>query len=172
MAPAADFSGNGIMETNILINNTYRILNPIGSGGLGTIYLAYHENLRKYVVVKKIRSNGTNLAACRIEADILKSLHHRFLPQVYDFISVDEGVFTVMDYVSGKDMQYYLDQGWRFTQEQLMFWLRQLCDVLSYLHTRPVPIIHCDIKPANIMITESEDICLIDFNISFLSLLY
>ena len=154
------------MENGDLLNNTYRLIKPIGNGGLGTIYLAYHENLQKYVVVKKIRTRMINLVNCRIEVDILKSLHHRYLPQVYDFVQVDGGIFTVMDYIPGHDLQYYLDQGWQFGEERLCFWLEQLGEVLEYLHTRTPPIIHCDIKPANIMVTESGDICLIDFNIS------
>ena len=154
------------MQSGEVIHHTYRILYPIGRGGLGTVYLAYHENLQKYVVVKRIHDRVTNLVDCRHEADVLKGLHHRYLPQVYDFVEREEGIFTVMDYISGCDLQQYLDAGWQFEEEQLLYWLFQLCDVLEYLHTREPQILHCDIKPANIMITEQGDICLIDFNIS------
>lgn len=152
------------MKAGDLINHTYRILNPIGHGGIGTIYLAYHENLRKYVVVKKIHDRMVSLVNCRSEVDILKGLHHRFLPQVYDFLELEEGIFTVMDYISGHDLKFYMDQGYAFDDACLVLWLEQLCDVLEYLHS--YEIIHCDIKPANIMITDRGDICLIDFNIS------
>lgn len=154
------------MQIGDILNHTYRILSPIGQGGLGTIYLAYHENLQKYVVVKKIRDQVMDLVNCRLEVDILKSLHHQYLPQVYDFIQMSDGVFTVMDYIPGNDMKYYLDHGWQFSEKQLCLWLRQLCEVLEYLHSQKLPVIHCDIKPANIMITTTGDICLIDFNIS------
>ena len=154
------------MQNGDLIQNMYRIIRPLGSGGIGNLYLAWHENLRKYVVVKKIKAHCISLINSRSEADILKELHHTYLPQVYDFLQIGQDVFTVMDYISGHDLKHYLDSGERFDEEQIIYWTKQLLDVLEYLHTRTPKIIHCDIKPANIMITEKGDICLIDFNIS------
>lgn len=154
------------MENGVILNNTYRILNPIGAGGVGEIYLGYHENLQKYVVIKKVKDHCTGLMNNRIEVDILKSLHHTYLPQVYDFIELEQGIFTVMDYISGYDLKYYMDNGYHFSEDQLLIWIKQLCQVLDYLHTRKPTIIHCDIKPGNIMITDEGNVCLIDFNIS------
>lgn len=154
------------MKSEMILNHTYKVLHPIGSGGLGEIYLGYHLNLRKYVVIKKVKDHCTGLLNNRIEVDILKGLHHTYLPQVYDFLQIEDGIFTVMDYISGHDLQYYLNGGYRFREEQLVLWMKQLCQVLDYLHTRRPAIIHCDIKPGNIMITEDGNICLIDFNIS------
>lgn len=154
------------MEKGTIINNTYQIMDILGTGGLGEIYLGYHINLQKYVVVKKVKGYCSGLINNRIEVDILKSLHHTYLPQVYDFIENEDGIFTVMEYISGHDLKYYMDQGYQFDEEQLIFWLKQLCQVLDYLHSRRPAIIHCDIKPANIMITDEGNVCLIDFNIS------
>lgn len=154
------------METGIILNHTYQVLHPIGIGGLGEIYLGYHLNLQKYVVIKKVKGHCTGLLNNRIEADILKSLHHTYLPQVYDFIQMDDSIFTVMDYISGHDLKYYLEAGYCFPEEQVVLWMEQLCQVLDYLHSREPAIIHCDIKPGNIMITEEGNVCLIDFNIS------
>lgn len=154
------------MKNGTILNKTYRILKPIGMGGLGEIYLGYHENLKKDVVIKKVKDHCTSLLNNRIEVDILKGLHHTYLPQVYDFIETEEGIFTVMDYISGHDLKYYMDHGYQFSEEQLIFWMKQLCQVLDYLHNKKPMIIHCDIKPANIMITDEGNVCLIDFNIS------
>ncbi len=154
------------MREGDCIKGMYRIIRPLGSGGLGTVYLAYHENLQKQIVVKKVKDKIANLVDCRIEADILKSLHHMYLPQVYDFLQLEEGVFTVMDYIPGCDLKYYLSREIFFEESQLVFWMKQLCQVLQYLHTRKPPVLHCDIKPENIMITPEGNICLIDFNIS------
>lgn len=154
------------MDIGQLLNDTYRILEPLGQGGLGTIYLGYHEHLQKYVVIKRIKDNCADRVNVRAEADILKSLHHRFLPQVYDFIMSEDGIYTVMDYICGYDLKYYMDSGMVLDEAMLIRWMKQLCDVLDYLHTQPQPIYHCDIKPANIMITESGNVCLIDFNVS------
>ena len=154
------------MNNGTILNNTYQIIKPIGSGGVGIIYLGYHLNLQKHVVIKKVKDHCSGLMNNRIEVDILKSLHHTYLPQVYDFLEIDDGIFTVMDYISGHDLMYYLESGYQFPEEQIVLWMKQLCEVLAYLHSRKPPIIHCDIKPGNIMITDEGNICLIDFNIS------
>ena len=144
----------------------YRVIRPLGHGGIGEIYLAYHENLEKQVVVKKVKDHCKDIVGSRIEVDILKNLHHQYLPQVYDFLQIGDQIYTVIDYISGHDLEYYCKQNIHFSEEQLLIWLQQLLEVLEYLHTRKPMILHCDIKPANIMITEEGNICLIDFNIS------
>lgn len=153
------------MNNNVL-PYPYRVIKPLGHGGLGEIYLAYHENLQKQVVVKKVKDHCRDIVDSRIEVDILKNLHHQYLPQVYDFLQIGDQIYTVIDYISGHDLEYYCKQNIHFSEEQLLIWLQQLLEVLEYLHTRNPMILHCDIKPANIMITEEGNVCLIDFNIS------
>lgn len=153
------------MNNNVL-PYPYRVIKPLGHGGLGEIYLAYHENLQKQVVVKKVKDHCRDIVDSRIEVDILKNLHHQYLPQVYDFLQIGDQIYTVIDYISGHDLEYYCKQNIHFSEEQLLIWLQQLLEVLEYLHTRKPMILHCDIKPANIMITEEGNVCLIDFNIS------
>ena len=155
-----------MLEQGILLDNRYEIMEEIGRGGTGIVFLAYHHGLRKYVVVKKLKEGFSSSRDIRVEVDILKNLHHPFLPQVYDFIQYGDQIYTVMDYVEGCDLETYREQGYRFSEKQLVYWLRQLLQVLEYLHSQIPPIIHSDIKPANIMIDQKGDVCLIDFNIS------
>lgn len=149
-----------------ILDGTYEILDRIGKGGTGVIYKAYHLRLKKYVVIKLLYSEKVNLDKVRVEVDTLKQLHHTCLPQVYDFFETKGQFYTVMDYIEGKDLEQYLREGRVFGEGQLLFWLKQLCGVLEYLHGQNPPIYHSDIKPANIMITSKGDVCLIDFNIS------
>lgn len=155
------------MECGQIMGQLYQIIEEIGHGGTGVIYKAYHLRLGKYVVIKKIKDHFTGAVNVRTEADILKKLRHTCLPQVYDFIQEGNQVFTVMDYIEGYDLEYYLERGIYFPPQQLLVWLRELCGVLVYLHSQNPPILHSDIKPANIMVTSEGNICLIDFNISF-----
>ena len=69
-------------------------------------------------------------------------------------------------HIDGKDLEHFINDGYVFTESQLIKWLRQLCEVLDYLHCNNPPIIHTDIKPANIIVRDNGDICLIDFGIS------
>ncbi len=155
-----------MIQNGDILENQYKILNEIGSGGTGVVYLAMHLHLRKKVVVKKIKDHFVGQVNARAEVDILKNLHHSNLPQVYDFCTVDSCVYTVMEYIEGMDLKQYLDQGYSFPEELLRGWLRDLCQVLDYLHSQNPPILHSDIKPANLMVDGNLRIYLIDFNIS------
>ena len=103
-----------------ILDGAYQIIQEIGGGGTGVVYLAWHLRLRKYVVIKRIRDHFAGRIQVRREVDILKSLHHTFLPQVYDFFQHGESVYTVMDYIEGCDLQSYLDQGWVFGETRLL----------------------------------------------------
>ena len=77
------------MQRNL--SDTYQIIGIIGSGGCGDVYKAYHKNLKKYVVLKKIRTGVRNLMNSRREADVLKNLRHSCIPQVLDFLEIRPG---------------------------------------------------------------------------------
>lgn len=149
------------------LHDTYRDITEIGSGGGGTVYKAYHIRMEKYVVLKKIHDSFlSNSIDIRRELDILKNLRHSYLPTVLDFIDDEGSVYTVMDYIQGESFESLLQRGVHFTQAQLTKYARQLGEVLVYLHGQNPPIVHGDIKPANLILTPQDDICLIDFNIS------
>lgn len=150
----------------MFFDDTYRIEREIGHGGTGVVYLAYHTRLQKYVVIKQIRSQLTGTMALRNEADILKKLHHPYLPQVYDFLQIGQDVYTIIDYIPGQGLDVLIEQHRTFPEKTLVRWLRQLLEVLDYLHGQNPPIIHSDIKPGNIILTPQGNMCLIDFNIS------
>lgn len=151
------------MNAGEILNSTYEIKEQIGSGGGGTIYKAYHKRLQKDVVLKKIHQSDTRNED---EKEILKNLKHSCLPQVYDFLDVEDGVYTIIDYIPGQSFEKLLKEKKKFSQKKVVKYALQLCEVVDYLHKQTPPIIHGDIKPANIMLTPDDNICLIDFNIS------
>lgn len=155
-----------MLQSGDIISGMYQVIREIGTGGMGVIYIGYHLHLQKQIVIKKIKETCVDRVNVRGEADILKQLRHTYLPQVYDFLEVGNDVYTVMDYIPGENLQYYIDHNYTFPEETILLWMRELCEVLDYLHTRKPRILHSDIKPANIMVTPEGDICLIDFNIS------
>lgn len=151
-----------------IIASVYEIIQEIGSGGGGIVYLGRHLRLGKWVVLKADkRTISSKPEVLRREVDALKNLSHTYIPQVYDFVEEDGVVYTVMDYIEGESLDKLLKRGERPSQPQVIKWACQLLEALSYLHSRPPHgILHGDIKPANIMLTPEENICLIDFNIA------
>lgn len=148
------------------LDDTYTLVEELGSGGGGVVYKAYHERLQTYVVVKKVKDRVKGILDSRAEADILKRIKHTYLPRVYDFLEIEGEVYTVMDYIPGMSLDKVIAQYGRYPQKQVLKWAVQLAEALDYLHSQNPPIIHSDIKPANIMLTPEGNICLIDFNIS------
>ena len=155
-----------------IIASTYEIVDRIGSGGGGIVYLANHLRLGKYVVLKADkRKITTKPEILRREVDVLKNLSHTYIPQVYDFFVEGDTVYTAMDYIEGESLDKPLKRGETFSQPQVIAFACELLEALAYLHspthgTPPHGIVHSDIKPANIMLTSSGHICLIDYNIA------
>lgn len=151
---------------SLMLNGTYENIVQINKGGGGAIFKAYHKRLQKDVVLKKIHDNLVDTINTRGETDILKNLRHSNLPQVLDFLQIGKDIYTVMDFIPGQSLQQIINAGYTFAQEDAIRYATQLCEALAYLHSQKTPILHCDIKPANIMVTPENNICLIDFNIS------
>lgn len=155
-----------------IIGSTYEIIGKIGSGGGGNIYLARHLRLGLKIVLKADkRKTSTRQELLRREVDVLKELHHPYIPGVYDYFTENGITYTAMDYIEGESLDKPLKRGERFSQPQVIAWAIQLLEALAYLHSPihgdpPRGYIHSDIKPSNLMLTPKGNICLIDFNIS------
>lgn len=155
-----------------VIASTYEIIKQIGSGGGGNVYLANHMRLGKLVVLKADkRKITTRPELLRREVDILKDLRHSYIPKVYDYFVENDITYTVMDYIEGESLDKPLKRGEKFAQPQVIKWAKQILEALCYLHSPthgnpPRGYVHSDIKPANVMRTPYDDICLIDFNIA------
>jgi len=148
-----------------LTDPNYIIEALLGKGGGGEVYKAWHKRLEKYVALKRVRDNFKPDA--RIEADMLKNLKHEGLPQVYDFLVDESGIYTVMEFIPGESLAQKIKHNEKpFPQQVVIPWARALSNALVYLHSRKPMILHSDIKPANIMFTEENKVCLIDFNIA------
>ncbi len=151
-----------------VVAGIYEIQEPVGAGGGGIVYTGYHLRLDKRIVLKADRRRlGTKTEILRREVDMLKGLSHTYIPQVYDFVQEDGVVYTVMDFIDGESLDHLLKRGQIPAQPTIIRWACQLLEALTYLHSRPpYGILHGDIKPANIMLRENGDICLIDYNIA------
>jgi serine/threonine-protein kinase len=167
-----------MLQPGTVLRKRYRIEQPIGQGGMGSVYLA--EDLRlegRKCAVKAFRIDPTLEPALieelqrqfSKEASVLARLDHPNLPKVSDYFT-EEGVdYLVMDYVSGKNLKEIMDEARRndrlLTEVEVLGWARQLCDALEYMHQQDPPVIHRDIKPSNIKLAPSGLIKLVDFGL-------
>jgi len=153
------------------VGERYRIVAPLGSGGMGTVYLA--EDLRligkKWAVKVVLHDQGEEEQLAK-EAEMLVSLQHPQLPHIVDYFPPDERglAYVVMDYVQGPTLQNVFERsGMKLPDAEVIGYAIQLCGLLQYLHDyKPRPIVYRDLKPANIMVGENGDLRLIDFGIA------
>ncbi|MBN2386694.1 MAG: serine/threonine protein kinase [Anaerolineales bacterium] len=150
----------------------YRILEPLGRGGMAQVYKAYHPQLDRYVAVKVLRSDLVEevefLARFRREARSVAALRQANIVQVYDFDVQDEMYYMVMELLEGDTLKAHLNafrqRGEHLPLGEVVRILNDVLAGLSYAHGEGV--IHRDLKPANIMLTRKGQAVLTDFGIA------
>ncbi len=152
-----------------LLGHRYRIEALLAQGGFGTVYRAQDISLQAVCAVKEnLDASEEGQRQFEREAQILAGLQHANLPRVTDhFFLPGEGQYLVMDFVEGEDLQARLDRfGRPLPEAEALGWITQVCEALSYLHGQSSPIIHRDVKPANIKVTPRGRAMLVDFGIA------
>lgn len=174
-SPPPSMGMTGMLSNMSVLRNRYRILEKRAQGGMAAVYRAADMHLAgKLWAVKEMSDAAiTNpldrqqaVAAFQQEAQMLATLVHPNLPKVTDYFSEEGREYLVMEFVDGQSLDELLTAcGNRpFTEEQVLGWAFQLCDVLEYLHHQS--IIFRDLKPSNIMIDRNGTVRLIDFGIA------
>lgn len=150
------------------LHGRYRILRPIGRGGMGAVYQAVDTRLQNIVAVKQVTIHAPDAdRAFEREAMLLAGLRHPALPVVIDYFSEDVGRFFVMQFIDGEDLARTLElRGGACDVDEVRAWAMTVLDALAYLHEHQPPIVHRDIKPANLKRTASGDIVLLDFGLA------
>ncbi len=154
---------------NTLIQNRYLVVHLIGKGGMGEVYLAVDQRLGSAVALKRtFFSDDEQLGnAFEREARTLARLRHPVLPKVSDHFTEQGTQYLVMEHISGEDISKRLEANKKpFPLSWVLFWADHLLDSLTYLHTHEPPIVHRDIKPQNLKLTDENNIVLLDFGLS------
>jgi serine/threonine-protein kinase len=147
----------------------YRLLREIGSGGMGTVYLAERDDdaYERQVAVKVLRSGIGNAAALHrflAERQILARLEHSGIARLYDGGTTPDGrPFLVMELVAGAPIDEYCD-GHRLPSADRLRLFRLVCDAVQHAHQNL--LVHRDLKPANILVTAAGEPKLLDFGIA------
>ncbi|HQR36582.1 MAG TPA: protein kinase [Blastocatellia bacterium] len=147
----------------------YKLIREIGRGGMGAVYLAIRvDNQFSQRAAIKLVKRGMDtdfiLRRFRNERQILAALNHPNIARLMDGGTTDEGLpYFVMEYIEGLPMHRYCDTH-RLTIAERLKMFRQVCDAVAYAHEQK--IIHRDIKPGNILVTEDGTAKLLDFGIA------
>jgi eukaryotic-like serine/threonine-protein kinase len=169
--------GTASLVVGTTLENRYLVTRVIGSGGMSWVYQARDmrfPSVARLVAVKEMLNSSKDQAVRQAavqnferEANLLATLNHPAIPRVYDYFTIGERSFLVMEFVTGKDLEVILTETEDFLPiPKVAHWGVELCNVIHWLHNHQPPVIFRDIKPSNIMSDEHENVRLVDFGIA------
>ncbi len=143
-----------------------RVVDVLGEGGMGAVFVGFDEKLQRKVALKAIRGDyrlsETAKARFLREARILSQLAHPQVCTVYDYIEGDEDDYLVLELVAGKNLRQALQEGLDWSTKISIF--KQMLEILTAVHDRGV--IHRDLKPENVMVSDTGQITVLDFGLA------
>lgn len=173
-----DSDGLEKLQPGITLQERYLILGMLGSGGMSSVYKGrdlHFPNVTRLVAIKEMVNLIADQSMYEMvvrnferEADLLATLSHPSIPTIYDNFTHKNRSYLVMEHIDGDDLEAILSEtGGPISEERVVSWAIELCDVMSYLHhQKPEPVIFRDIKPSNVMIDHHNHVRLIDFGIA------
>lgn len=156
------------MEEGTLLNNRYQLLERIGTGGMADVFRARDLMLERSVAIKILHETYSDDKALqdrfKQEARAAANLSHPNIVTVHDF-GFDHGqLFIVMEHIPGKDLKTILRQRGRYSVEEAIPLIVQACAGIGYAHR--AGLVHCDIKPHNMIVTPDARLKVTDFGIA------
>jgi len=156
------------MEETKLLNNRYKLLSPLGSGGMAVVYKAQDKMLERIVAVKILRedyaADNDFRNQFRQEAKAAANLSHPNIVTVHDFGLDENQVFIVIEYIDGTDLKSLIRDRGRFSIEDAVGLMAQACAGVGYAHR--AGLVHCDIKPHNMLVSQDFRLKVTDFGIA------
>jgi len=143
----------------------YQLLQLLGQGGFASVYLAEHRHLKTQAAVKLLHDhlNQQYLQSFEREAQMLASLQHKHILHVSDFGLEESFPYFVMDYAPGGSLREHHPIGTRVPLPTVVSYVNQVSSALHYIHK--ANLIHCDVKPENMLLDSAGNILLSDFGI-------
>ena len=145
----------------------YKIIEKIGEGGMGEVYLADDLKLERKVALKFLPQHLTkdreNVERFEREAKAAAALNHPNIVTIYDVIIADGQICIVMEYVDGESLRIKLDKG-KLNNDEVIEIAKQICEGLVKAHQ--ADIVHRDIKPENLLINADNRVKILDFGLA------
>lgn len=149
----------------------YKLLNLLGVGGMGRVFLAEHTIMHRKVALKVISKefskNPDALKQFQAEARAIATLNHINIVQAYNFESEGDRFYIVMEYVDGQSLEKRVQKEGPLPINDVVSYLRQSAKALQHAHQRNM--IHCDIKPDNLLLNQDGQIKILDMGIAKLN---
>lgn len=146
----------------------FKVINKIGEGGMGAVYLAEDEMLHKKIAIKVLSphliSDQQFVERFKNEAKVQASLNHPNIVTLYSLFQENSSYYMVMEYVNGKTIKEILKEKGAFSEYQAKKYFLQILDAISFAHS--MGIIHRDLKPSNILIDVNDNVKIMDFGIA------
>ena len=145
----------------------YRIVGQLGRGGAGVVYKAVDETLHRDVAVKTLNPDLANtevMSRFRAEATILARLNHPQIATIYELFRADGDLLMVMEFVRGESLDKLSERFGAISPERAAYVIDQILSALEHAHRGGV--VHRDVKPANVMVTDEGAIKIMDFGIA------
>ena len=146
----------------------YTIVNVIGIGGMATVYGAYDQVTGRSVAIKmmnkKLEHNARQIRLFINESTALSLLSHPNIVQVYNTAITNSTKYIIMEYVEGITLKKHIDHRGALPEREVLYYATQILSALEYIHSKG--IVHCDIKPQNIILLQNGSIKVADFGIA------
>ena len=159
-----------------VLDGKFKIVQVLGEGGMGTVYKVelvgkpgYFRAIKELLISPNTSEEDRKSAIERFdkEIDLLFNLKHPRIPTLMLSFQERGNYYFVMEFVPGRSLDKVLeDNNAPLDEEKVITWMMQVCEALSYIHSRTPPIILRDLKPGNVMVTQNGDVQLIDFGIA------
>ncbi len=140
----------------------YRIIRVLGRGGSADVYLAEHIRLNTLRAIKQISKENILHGQLIHEAHILKNLKHPCIPVIYDFEEDAHHSYIIEQYIEGESLTVYRKKYGHLSEDLIINFAIQICDLLLYLYSADNPILYLDLKPDNIIVAD-KTVKLVDF---------
>lgn len=153
---------------NVVLDNRYKVIEKIGVGGMADVYRGYDELLGRTVAIKILHANFASdegfVGRFKREAQNAGRLSHPNIVNMYD-VGYDQGYhYIVMEYVEGQTLKEYIQERGKLSVDEAVKFAVAIAEGLEHAHA--MGIVHCDIKPHNMLITKSGRLKVTDFGIA------